>query len=323
MNLSPSFVQYGSGRDLRKSPGVLSRYTSPLRYPGGKAKVTNFLKLLILQNSLVGVDYVEPYAGGASAALSLLYEDYVDTVQINDLNRGVYHFWQLALNDPEVLCRRIKATPLDVEEWRRKRSIYREATAGPEDLGFASFYLNRTNRSGIVSGGVIGGLDQSGPWKIDARFDREGLCERVRKLSRFRERITVTNEDAANLLRRHRRSRQRKLLYLDPPYYVKGSRLYDNFYSHADHVIIRDLVKSMRGPWIVSYDAVPEIVDLYSGRASRFYSLGYSAGQSSSGSEAMFFSEDLQIPDVASPAGIRASQVLEAKRMAYQGVLDL
>lgn len=309
--------------ELRRSPAVLSRYTSPLRYPGGKAKVTNFLKLLILENSLVGIDYVEPYAGGASAALSLLYEDYVDTVQINDLNPGVYYFWQLALNDPEDLCSRIKAVPLTVEEWRRQRSTYREAAADPSDLGFASFYLNRTNRSGIVSGGVIGGLDQSGPWKIDARFDREGLCERVRKLSRFRERITVTNEDAARLLQRHRRMRKRKLLYLDPPYYVKGSRLYDNFYSHDDHVAIRDLVVTLQGPWIVSYDAVPEIVDLYSDRPSRLYSLGYSAGQASSGSEAMFFSEDLQIPDVASPAGIRASQVIEAKRMTYQGVLDL
>ncbi len=297
---------------------MLSRYTSPLRYPGGKAKVTNFLKLVILENSLVGIDYVEPYAGGASAALSLLYEDYVDTVQINDLNLGVYNFWQLALNDPDDLCGRIRSVPLTVEEWRRQRGIYQEGNSDPSTLGFASFYLNRTNRSGIVSGGIIGGLDQTGPWKMDARFDRSGLCERVQKLSRFAERVKVTNEDASKLLRNYRRARRQKLLYLDPPYYVKGSRLYDNFYTHDDHVAIRDLVVKLKGPWIVSYDSAPEIVDLYEGCPSRLYSLGYSAGQASMGSEAMFFSDDLKVPEVASPAGIRAPQVTEAKRLSYQ-----
>jgi DNA adenine methylase len=302
---------------------VLARYTSPLRYPGGKAKVTNFLKLLLLENSLVGIDYVEPYAGGASAALSLLYEDYVDTIQINDLYFGVYCFWQLALNDPSDLCRRIKAVPLTVDEWKRQREIYQGASSDPSAIGFASFFLNRTNRSGIVSGGVIGGLDQTGPWKIDARFGRNGLCERIKKLSRFSDRITVTNEDAAKLLKRYRRSRQRKLLYLDPPYYVKGSRLYDNFYSHGDPVIIRDLIIGLRGPWVVSYDSAPQIIELYRGQSSRLYSLGYSAGQATTGSEAMFFSEDLAIPDVSSPAGIRAADVIKARRLVYQGVLDL
>jgi DNA adenine methylase len=281
------------------------RYVSPLRYPGGKGKVANFLKLLVLENSLQGIGYVEPYAGGASVALSLLMEGYVGKIHINDLNPGVHAFWRYVVDNPDSLCSRIQRASLSMSEWERQRAIYSDKSSSAEELGFATFFLNRTNRSGIISrGGAIGGREQLGKWKIDARFDKKSLCERIRSVAQLGDRITVTSIDAAVLLNQMSENPGASLLYLDPPYYVKGAGLYDNFYSHADHLAISNIVKSMKGPWVVSYDAAPEIIDMYPECLSLRYSLGYSAASASSGTEVMFFSPELALPDVKSPAGI-------------------
>lgn len=300
-----------------KSNGSMTRYSSPLRYPGGKGKVANFIKLLLIENSLCGVDYIEPYAGGASVALSLLFDGYVSRVRINDLNKGVHSFWVSALSDPDAFCSKIMTIPLTLEEWQRQKSIHSDADASVEDLGFATFYLNRTNRSGIVSrGGVIGGNEQKGQWGIDARFNREALCERIKKLSNYKSKISVTKTDAAKLIQSVSKGRGEKFLYLDPPYYVKGARLYDNFYTHEDHVKICSAVQALKCPWVVSYDAAPEILKMYAKSRSIRYTLGYSASKVMQGTEVMFFSEGMQLPKVASPAGIRTQEVQGVRRDA-------
>ena len=219
------------------------RYSSPLRYPGGKAQMVNFLKVLLLENDLIGGEYVEPYAGGASVALSLLFEDYVSTVHINDLNPGIYDFWSSVLYQTEALCTLVEQTHLSITEWRRQRDTAASDDATSLARGFATFYLNRTNRSGIISGGIIGGLDQMGPWKMDARFPREELVRRIKKIARFRSRITVTRRDTLEFLLSVPASPDgRRFYFLDPPYYARGERLYDNFYNHDDHQKIRDAI---------------------------------------------------------------------------------
>ncbi|WP_165878120.1 DNA adenine methylase [Micromonospora sp. MW-13] len=294
-----------------------TRYSSPLRYPGGKGKVANFVKLLVLENSLIGSDYIEPYAGGASVALSLLFEDYINHAYINDINDGVYCFWRFALEDPDSLCRRIMTVPLTIDEWRRQKLIHSSMDSSPEDIGFSTFYLNRTNRSGIVSGGVIGGTGQAGIWKIDARFNREALCSRVRKIAGYSSRITVSKVDAAEMIESELvRGRSHRLLYLDPPYFVKGEGLYDNFYGFEDHRKVRDAVSATPGPWVVSYDAAPEILQLYSQHEPLRYTLSYSASRASKGTEVMYFSPNLLIPKVASPAGISVAEVTKAMSAA-------
>lgn len=290
------------------------RYASPLRYPGGKGKVANFLKLLIVENGLVGSHYVEPYAGGASAALRLLYGRYVSSIQINDLNDGVYHFWKLAVEQPEELCKRIANIPLTIDEWRRQRAIYLDRTAAPTDHAFATFYLNRTNRSGIIArGGPIGGTSQLGIWKLGARFNRDALVERVRTVATYRDKITVTRDDAFTLVTSLALARKRNgdasLIYLDPPYYAKGARLYDNFYDDDDHQRIAGALRELTGPWVISYDSHPNILEMYAPRKPLIYRLGYSASTSRDGSEVMFFSGDLRIPVVDSPAGILSTAV--------------
>ncbi len=299
---------------------VRERYPSPLRYPGGKGAVSNYIKLILLESGLFSCEYVEPYAGGASVALSLLYEDYVEQVWINDINRSVYAFWSTVLSEPEDLCRRITDTEVTVEEWERQKLVQSDAGASPLDLAFSTFFLNRTNRSGIISGGgVIGGKKQTGAWKIDARFNKQELCRRIGKVARFGSRIRVTNLDAADLLRGLSDNRQDQMfIYLDPPYYVKGEGLYDNFYQHADHREISSLVMNLEIPWLVSYDAASQILDMYQGAESRYYSLRYSARDSRHGSEVMFFSPSLAVPKVPATAGVSFREVTKAHSELFE-----
>jgi len=294
----------------------LSRYPSPLRYPGGKGKISNFVKLVMLQNDLVGRDYVEPYAGGASVALSLLYEGYTDHVFINDLNPGVFAFWKSVVEETDALCSLIENTPVTLGEWHGQREVLESSDSSHLDVGFATFFLNRTNRSGIIGGGVIGGLDQTGPWKIDARYNKESLISRI-KVGRNRTRITVTNEDAVEFVARwYDPDQDRAFLYLDPPYFEKGEGLYDNFYDPDDHAKIAKAVESINHSWIVSYDARPEIVRLYPDAQQIRYGLSYSANHARGrGSEIMFFSGELHIPSLG-PSGIASSEVDAAKRAA-------
>lgn len=285
------------------------RYPSPLRYPGGKGKVASYVKVLLLSNDLVGCEYVEPYAGGSSVALSLLFEDYASRVHINDLNRSIFHFWNAVLNDTDALCDRILRTPVTVQEWKRQRAVQTDPEASPLELAFSTFFLNRTSRSGILGGGVIGGLNQRGTWKIDARYNKRTLVRRIEKIARYRSRITLTRLDTAQYLRHNVRNIRDPFLYLDPPYYVRGRRLYENFYRHEDHAEIALLVRNLRVPWVVSYDAVPEIKSLYRGVRCIDYDLKYSAGGRYAGSECMFFSDQLKIPEHLRPASVSSDYV--------------
>lgn len=276
-------------------------YYSPLRYPGGKAKLAEYVKAVIQSNELQDGCYIEPYAGGAAVALELLLLDHVSSVCINDLNASVHAFWSSVLNQTDELCERILKVPVNMKTWYRQKALQDDPSAHQElDLGFSTFFLNRCNRSGIIGGGVIGGKEQTGKWKLDARYNREALVRRIQQIARFKDRITLTNLDAVEFLKTWKRKAPSKsLVYLDPPYFVKGRRLYDSFYSYDDHVGIAKQVSQLKGVnWLVSYDDVPEIRNLYSSFRSIRYSLSYSAMDRYKGSEVMFFSDGLNIPQV-------------------------
>ena len=296
-------------------PGVSARrFPSPLRYPGGKGKVANFVKLAFLQNDFIGHRYVEPYAGGAAVALTLLFEEYASQISINDLNRSVFAFWRATLEHTEELCRQIRDTPVTLEQWKRQRSVQDAESPDLLELGFSTFFLNRTNRSGIISGGVIGGQKQTGQWKIDARYNKTALIQRIKKIARHKSRITLTRMDAAAYLRDTLPELPSEtFVFLDPPYYIKGEGLYENFYGHSDHTKIAELVARLECPWIVSYDAAVPILDLYQGFDRITYNLSYSAGRHTSGKEVMFFSKGSQRPAQESPANILSAIVDKAR----------
>src|SRR5712691_2553721 len=199
-------------------------YYTPLRYPGGKGKLATYIKQVIKDNKLLDGEYVEPYAGGAAVALELIFHDYVSRAYINDLSRPVYAFWHSVLNETDNLCKLIRDTPLDLASWDiQKHTFATQEHCDDLALGFATFFLNRTNRSGILNGGIIGGRDQTGIWKIDARFNREELIYRIVSIAKMKKRIELSRVDALAFLKAGVPNWPTKtLIYLDPPYYVKG-----------------------------------------------------------------------------------------------------
>jgi DNA adenine methylase len=244
----------------------LRRNLSPLRYPGGKRRFAPYLSSAIALNDLKGCRYLEPYAGGAGAALELLRSGMVSSVFINDKDPAVYWFWRAALTDGERMIEQIETVKLNVDEWRLQRQTLRLKARGFE-LGFAAFYLNRTCMSGVIKrcGGPIGGYDQSGKYKIHCRFHRESLTAKIKFLHDNKSQIVVSNMDALTFLKKHAREKNLSVTYLDPPYYHKASELYLNSYTHSDHQKLRDFLlgEYHEHYWILSYDLCPEVLELY------------------------------------------------------------
>ena len=277
----------------------MSKFVSPLRYPGGKLKVVDYVKQLMEVNDLMGGTYIEPYAGGASVALSLLFGKYAGKIKINDKDRAIYAFWYAVLNETDALCRLISDTPVTMDTWQVQHELQKhKEEAGLLELGFSTFFLNRTNRSGILNGGVIGGKNQLGTWKIDARYNKKDLIERIEHVAGYADLIELTSMDAVALIKRYKRTPAVKTFcYLDPPYYVKGQDLYLNYYRDKDHQDIAKAIKKFKGQWIISYDAVVFISELYKDYRQKEYYLSYSAGNPAKGKEIMVYSNGLVIPE--------------------------
>jgi DNA adenine methylase len=271
---------------------------SPLRYPGGKAKILDFMRYLVVYNfpSKKPV-YVEPYVGGAGVALSLLLNNDVSEIHINDFDKAIYWFWKDIKCHSKEFIKKIRKTKITLKEWFRQKEIYNDGKEG-FDLGFATFFLNRCNRSGVITGGCIGGLSQDGIYKIDCRFNKEELINRIERISTVRSRIKLYNEDTANLLTQNKEQFKNCLLYLDPPYYEMGRKLYQNHYNDSDHKEIYKIIKKLGGYWVVSYDNKPFVIDLYNDFQPHYFSLTYCASSIREGKEVMFFSKKLKhIPD--------------------------
>ncbi len=246
-------------------------YPSPLRYPGGKTLLTQFLTETIQLNDLVGGTYIEPYAGGAGAALSLLFSEQVSRVVINDKDPAIFWFWKSILQRTDEFIGLIEKTNVTVRMWRRQKSVLQNPSGHSGlEIGFATFFLNRCNRSGVLNAGPIGGVRQAGKYSIDVRFNRDGLIRKVEKIGLYRERISVSNLDGVTFLRRFAGTRNAEkgkcLVYMDPPYFDKARRLYAFYFRDADHERLAGYLRG--GPeyqWIVSYDDSAAVRRLYPG----------------------------------------------------------
>lgn len=264
---------------------------SPLRYPGGKSKISNFIIKKIQEVDTQINRYVEPYAGGAGAALRLLFEDYVDEILINDADPRMYCFWHSIINHNEQFWQRISDIEISVSEWRKQRAVYEKRDLRSKfDLGFATFYLNRSSRSGIIhNAGPIGGFDQKGNYKIDARFNRDTLMRRVQRIGAYSDHIDISCIDGLDLLKKLNRSRssaKNTFVYLDPPYYKKGASLYLNCFTHDQHKALSQyLARRLNFNWILTYDNVSEIRDLYSDFPQLPFSLHYTTSKYRIGQE--------------------------------------
>jgi DNA adenine methylase len=286
----------------------MSNFNSPLRYPGGKNCIFKFVSSLIYENGLVGIDYAEPYAGGAGLALRLLYGEYVQNIHINDYDKSIYSFWLTIINDADKFCEWVDSVKVNMESWEYYKNIQENSlSVSHDELAKSTFFLNRTNVSGVIKGGVIGGKGQKGKYKIDARFNKDDLIKRIEKISKFRKRITVSNMDGIKFIRKLTRKNKDTFIYLDPPYYKKGADLYMNFYKDVDHKNLAKFVSRMEGTWMVSYDNQEFILNLYSEFRKMIYQLSQSASNRV-GDEVLIFSDTLLFDQ--SQVNLKSSQTL-------------
>ena len=268
---------------------------SPLRYPGGKYKISRLIELLINKAGDECSTYIEPFAGGAGVALDLLNRDVVSEIVINDSDKAIASFWKAAINESDAFIDKIYSTPVTIDEWRRQREIYFSSKRYSLEYGFATFFLNRTNHSGILTSGPIGGQKQEG-WKLDVRYNKNDLIEKIEFLRQNKKRIHIFNRDVSFLITNQiKKYASRAFVYFDPPYYKRGSELYQNFFTDKLHKrLYKSICESVESPWVVSYDDVPEIRRIYKGTPLRSFSLNYSLANNGSGLEIMFFSEGLK-----------------------------
>jgi DNA adenine methylase len=266
---------------------------SPLRYPGGKGCIFPFVAKLFYENDLIGVSYAEPYAGGSGLALRLLFEGYVEKIYLNDIDKSVHSFWNSILSEPDDFCQWIKNVKVDVKRWKHYKELITSEGASEFEVAQAFFFLNRTNVSGIIKGGIIGGLDQHGSYKIDARFNKQDLIHRIQKIAELKDRIILSNKDGIDFLRRLDKTNEQILIFLDPPYFCKGADLYMNFYTEKDHKALSKQVSRLKKRWLVSYDNQPFILNLY----SEYKTVAHNLSQCASnriGKEVLVFSDKLQ-----------------------------
>lgn len=237
---------------------------SPLRYPGGKTQLAPFVLDLARANDLYGGVYAEPFAGGAGIAWRLLLNGDMTEVWLNDIDPAVFAFWETVIFNPDPLCERILRAEITMEEWHRQRGVLHDPKASSLDLAYATLFLNRTNRSGILKGGVIGGKAQAGQYKLDCRFNRDDLVHKIQRIHIYREVIRISRLDAEMCLRKWAKELPRRsLLNIDPPYYTQGRDLYLSFYAPEDHARLAKLVQSLSVPWMLTYDDAPQIEELY------------------------------------------------------------
>lgn len=270
---------------------------SPLRYPGGKNRLTKYVAELISLKKLNKSIYVEPFCGGSAVALSLLINGQVKNIIINDYDKSIYAFWYCVLNECDKLVNKIKITDINIDEWHKQKNIQKnKITSNLLEVGFSTLFLNRTNRSGVLKAGVIGGLKQEGKYKLNCRFNKKDIIDKIELINRYRDNIKLYNLDTKEFIDEviNKKLEKKAFIFFDPPYYKKGSCLYTNFYKHNDHIALANKIKKIKyHSWIVTYDNINKIKNMYKEFSKEEYKLNYSAGKNYDGEEVIIYSKTL------------------------------
>lgn len=281
-----------------------NRSLSPLRYPGGKSKLAPFIAHTLCLNGLENPVYTEPFAGGAGIALKLLEEGKVESIILNDFDPGIYSFWHSVFFDTERLIEAISKTKISLKERERQKKILFKSgntTKYSFELGFAAFFLNRVNVSGIIKGGAIGGIKQTGKFKVDCRFGKPALIAKILKLSEFKNRVQLFNLDANKFIEELAKGaygrKDNLFVFLDPPYYKQGKNLYCSFFNEDDHLKFASAVRKELNDlhWILTYDNEPTIFELYKDFDPKNFNIHYSANAKMTATELMFHSSKTKI----------------------------
>ncbi|GHD68314.1 DNA methyltransferase [Luteimonas padinae] len=270
---------------------------SPLRYPGGKTQLAPVVIEILRENELFYGSYIEPFAGGCGIAWKLLLDAYVSEIHINDIDPSIYAFWASVLRRTDDLCELIEKTPVTMEVWHKQKAVQQDRRARQLELGFSTLFLNRTNRSGILKGGVIGGKMQKSAYSLDCRFNKTDLLRKIQRIAKYKAQVTLTKMDAEDfILNKLPKLSKKALVNIDPPYYGKGRDLYCSFYKHEDHASLARVIPMIEQRWMVTYDDAPEIQRLYKKFPSINLSLNYSAQVKRVGVELMVIDPKLKLP---------------------------
>lgn len=287
----------------------MEKWRSPLRYPGGKIKMAPFLRQLLKDNPKIK-NYIEPFAGGAGIAINLLLNNLIDHITLNDYDIAIFCFWKSLVENNKEFMELFENTPITISEWHNQRFIFQNlekrniknlSTSEIIKLGFSTFYMNRTNFSGILRGATpVGGLKQTGKWKLDCEFNKERLRPLLIKIGQKAENITISNLDMVNSLSSLNKGNSNytdteSLMFIDPPYIKQGKRLYLPIKTMEDHKKIALQIKNLSCHWLLTYDAVNELMDYYNFANNKFiYSLQYKVKTHRQATEFLVISNNLK-----------------------------
>ncbi len=282
---------------------IKNKFYSPLRYPGGKNRLSKFISQICTDNK-INDHYVEPFCGGASVGLYLLLENKFKKITLNDLDKSIYSFWYCVLNKTDELCTLIHDTEISIENWKKQKEIQKEIqNFSSLEVGFSTLFLNRANFSGILKGGPIGGLKQKGKYKLNCRFNKDTIIKKIKLIARYKEQITLHNLDVLELIDKIQKEEKNKqtIFYFDPPYFNKGKDLYLNFYKQDQHKILSEKIKNIKKfSWIVSYDDKEEINENFSWVKNRKpFILKHFANKTKNGKEILFFKDSLKVNSIS------------------------
>lgn len=279
----------------------MARTYSPLRYPGGKTQLSKFLIKLLEYNDLKNVVYAEPFSGGFGAGLELLFSGKINRAIINDFDIAIYSIWYAILNESDRFVKDILSTDITINEWKKQKETYEnlsKTNTYSYELAFATYFLNRTNVSGIITGGPIGGQSQTGKYKINSRFNREKLAEKIMEINRWKNKIELYNLEANDFINQilMKYSPEEIFIFFDPPYYEQGKNLYTNFFKHEDHVMLKNNIEKLNDyNWILTYDYQEEIYDIYKDYCKHSYKINYSANKVRKANELLIHSDCIKV----------------------------
>lgn len=272
----------------------MPRTQSILRYPGGKTQLAKFVRHTIEMNHIEQPVYCEAFCGGSGIAIENLLNGSAHSVILNDLDPAIYSIWYAAVNCSERLINRIQNISITITEWHRQKDIYSKLKEIPGynfDLAVAAFFLNRTNRAGIITGGPIGGYAQQSKYNLSCRFNKSSLINKIRDIAKRQQDIQLYNMDGIDFIHNVLWPMENRNLFIlfDPPYVHQGQALYKNGLNIDYHSNLSHTIQELHNKfWITTYDDVPEIRNFYRESPGYTYQLHYSAHRVRKESELFF-----------------------------------
>ena len=266
----------------------MAKIYTPLRYPGGKSALADFVWHTMELSGCTEIPYCEPFAGGAGVAMNLLLQGKVKSVILNDLDTGIYSIWYAIFNDTEWFIEAINNTEITLAVREQQKKVYNELKnfdAYSHDLAFATFFLNIVNYSGILTGGPIGGKEQKGKYKLDCRFNKQSLIDKIKEIAKYRDNVQLFHMDAVELLK----NQSNIFVFADPPYWQAGDMLYEASVEHSKLAKVLCELKDIH--WIATYDNNINVANVYEeyGAHSKLFELQYSASRKRKELECMFY----------------------------------